>query len=203
MSKNHYTCLVYREREDGSKKLVNVPVQEWMKRVKEDRDKPSDERRYYATSYCERERDDDLDCLIVEVTLEEHRVWNAANTRHSRDFIKAKKGWRLVSLDAPVPGADGVTFGDVIPDTRRDMREETETAAFLEAVREELAEWKPWASDMLALSQRGYFDDEDALAGFFGVSTRQIRTRKRQFRDHVRTLARKWLNDGDFHNSDE
>ena len=56
---------------------------------------------------------------------------------------------------------------------------------------------------MLALSQRGYFDDEEALAGFFGVSTRQIRTRKRQFRDHVRALARKWLNDGNFHNFDE
>ena len=203
MFKKHYTCLVYREREDGSKKLVNVPVREWMARVKEDRDKPSDERRYYAASYCERERDDDLDCLIVEVTPEEHRVWNAANMRRNRDFIKAKKNWRLVSLDAPVPGADGVTFGDVIPDTRRDMPEEAETDAFLEAVREELAAWKPWASDMLALSQRGYFDDEDALAGFFGVSTRQIRTRKRQFRDHVRTLARKWLNDENFHNFDK
>ena len=203
MFKNHYTCLVYREREDGSKQLVNVPVQEWMERVKEDRDKPSDERRYYATSYCERERDDDLDCLIVEVTLEEHRVWNAAHMRHNRDFIKAKNEWRLVSLDASVPGADGLLFGDVIPDTRRDMREEAETDAFLEAVRTELAAWKPWASDMLALSQRGYFDDEEALAGFFGVSTRQIRTRKRQFRDHVRALARKWLNDGNFHNFDE
>ena len=143
MFKNHYTCLVYREREDGSKQLVNVPVQEWMERVKEDRDKPSDERRYYATSYCERERDDDLDCLIVEVTLEEHRVWNAAHMRHNRDFIKAKNEWRLVSLDAPVPGADGLLFGDVIPDTRRDMREEAETDAFLEAVRTELAAWKP------------------------------------------------------------
>ena len=198
MSYNHYTCLVYREQEDGSKKLVNVPVQAWYEQTQEDKGLSGDKRRYYTVDYCERD-DNSLDYLIVEVDRNAHRAWNAANMRHIRNHVIPAKSYQMVSLDAPVPGnVDNLAFADIIPDVRENTQSDCEISVFLTDLRQDLQTWKPWAMKMLDLCQCGGFDTPSRLlVEQFGISARQVRTYKAQFLTHVKEFVCRWLEENE------
>lgn len=169
---------------DGSVALSAVPYSEWAEVVKANQQLPAEQRRYFILDYIE--DGSELDCMVIEAPADEYRVWIREHMASKRNR-EAGKNFQFLSLDAALSGNDEFeTLLDYIPSANG-----TEEIAYeqllTEALRKELAAWRPWANDLLDMYLRGKKRDcTDELAQKYAVSPQVIRKYKRQFEDFIK-----------------
>ena len=90
------TYLVNERQADGSIALVETTSAQWHRIVAANKTAPANERRYF---YADILSDNyNLDCIVMEVSKEQHAAWNSErrSARRNRDAAKA---YTVLSLE--------------------------------------------------------------------------------------------------------
>lgn len=177
-----YTYLVNKVQENGAVSLVEVSYSEFAAIRNESADLPVEERRFFIYDYIL--ADSTLDCVVMEAPREMYLEWLRDHIAHLRNR-KAGSGYVHISLDAC---DDAQTENPLIAvASESDPESEACWNILLEGLRNSLSEWKPWASDMLALFETGVATSiPNILAEKLGVSPQTVRKYRKQFRVFVR-----------------
>lgn len=157
--------------------LVEITGEEWYEITKLNASLPKANRRYFI-------RDTILDgsesdSIVIEVDQAEYRKWKAEHQalwRRSRD----NNGIVTLSLDMHIGDSDTLNFMDTIAGA-----EAAESTFFSEQLIEDLkaslAEWKPWATDLLDEYMKGSRQITKWLAERCGVSEQMARRYRKSF----------------------
>ena len=148
---------------------------------------PMDQRRHFIIDrILEAE---ELDVMYIEVDYERYLDWARQYMAAYRNRQDAKQ-FTALSLDAPNPIDEALTMHDCIPSALNVEQEAIENVE-MESVRILLAQWKPWAADLLdALLSGTYRECTHDLAQKYGVTDRQFRNCKRQFIQKLKGLLK-------------
>lgn len=123
----------------------------------------------------------ELDCLYIETSREEYNRW------HSRYEVsvqkrKCEKGYRMLSLDYFSDGDDNIPLQNVLASSE-DIEKEVGSDMMMQELRRRLAEWKPWANELLDFYLAG---KRASATRFFiqkyGISGTTVQKRKRLWR---------------------
>lgn len=182
--------LINKKQADGSSKLVCVPGAEWYSVTLENKALPPEQRRYFVELSIEDRNV--IDTVIVETTREEYLAWHREQMASTRNRAYGEEQFQLLSLDALLPADDEQDSGagtDIPDPSAVSSMEDAATLADMERIRENLAEWKPWAVEMLDLLLDGKRRDcASILAKRYGISTQMARRYRKQFVSHIQTL---------------
>lgn len=175
------TYLVKSDNPEKNGALVEITGEEWYEITKLNASLPKANRRYFI-------RDtiwdgSESDSIVIEVNQTEYRKWKAerqALWRHSRDNNEIV----TLSLDMHIGDSCAINLMDTIKGA-----EAAENAFFIEHLIEDLkaslAEWKPWALDLLDEYMKGSRQITKWLAGRCGVSEQMARRYRRSFEDFI------------------
>jgi len=178
------TYLVKKKQEDGSMRLAVVSHQEWRAVVEKNKTLPAEQKRYFILDYIP--DGSDMDKMVVEVPADMYREWHREHmaSKRNRDL---GKNYRHISLESTMEVKDvraDLTDMDIIVDK---VSEEHRSQKILEMLRNSLAEWKPWAVDLLDFYLLGRRKDcTDVMAQKYGVSSRMVRKYKKQFENFIK-----------------
>ena len=176
------TYLIYPDK--STQKLVVVDQEEWKAIVAHNAGCPKDQRRYFIADIIV--DGDEMDCMIIETTEEEHRRWCNERKPIYRN-LQAQKLIKFLSIDATFDtGTEENSLLAFLPSETNEIGNVQSDIA-MEQLRVALREWRPWAEDMLDFYLSG---DKRTCSSFFalryGISERQVRTYKKQFEDFVK-----------------
>ncbi|MBQ2634158.1 MAG: hypothetical protein IJF88_06230 [Oscillospiraceae bacterium] len=175
------TYLIYKEI-NGIRQLVVATPEEWDAILKANKQLPETERRRFELSCVE--ENGELDRMYIEITAEEHRVWNSKNTVLLRN---RKEGAQYVhiSLDAPIQAADADSLHDTVA-SDFDLEGLASDRVLIEELSQALKAWKSWAPELLTIYLNGDRRKCTALLSEkYGVKERTIRYRKERFEEFV------------------
>lgn len=186
------TYLLREQQADGSIRLVVASAEAWRSAVAANKNLPTEQRRYFVFDYIP--DGDEVDRMVIETSIEDYRVWH-------KDHMSAKrnreygKGFQILSMDALIATKDGpISFGDLVLSGQR-VEDDICNQMLMDKLRTELAEWRPWANDVLDLYLQGKKRIcTDFLAEKYGVSLQAVRKYKRQFE----AFLKKFLSDVSF-----
>jgi len=180
--------LVNKQEDDGSIHLVSVPYKEWRAVVDINPNLPIDQRRYFISDY--NFDGDTPDCIIIESDRDTYFKWLKEHIASQRNR-KAGKAFQILSLDACTTiGDEQVNFADVIPSAQK-VEDDVCFKIALKSLCDELAAWKPWATDLLAFYLKGKKKScTDMMAKKYGVSPQMIRRYKKDFENFVKNFFR-------------
>lgn len=181
------TYLVYKQV-DGTRQLVAATQEEWDAILKENRHLPLSERRRFMKDCIE--DGDDLDCMYIEVSMQEHRDWNNRNSVRQR---KRKIGTRYthLSLDAGVADTDIESLHESVP-SAFSLEKMAVDHILMEELKEALHKWRPWAEELLELYLSGAKRScTDSLCKKYRLSDRAVRKRKEAFEKFVLDFLKK------------
>jgi len=180
------TYLVKKQQEDGSMRLAVVSHQEWRVVVEKNKTLPAEQKRYFILDYIL--DGSDMDKMVAEVPADMYREWHREHmaSKRNRDL---GKNYRHISLESIVEVEDARSdfsnmdaVGDSPSETHRSQKE-------LEMLRNSLAEWKPWAVDLLDFYLRGHRKDcTDIIAQKYGVSPQMVRKYKKQLKIFIKNF---------------
>ena len=89
---------------DGSHHLVQTTPQKWHAIINEQKNLPIEQRRHFIHDTIV--ENDDVDCIIIETTLDEWRKWDNNRKKQSRDR-EYKKKYIHLSLDFVIDAENG------------------------------------------------------------------------------------------------
>ncbi len=178
------TYLLNKAQPDGSVCLCVVPAAEWTAVVTENKGLPAAQRRYFILDYIA--DGDDLDCMVIEASLEEYRAWDRSRPAEKRNR-RAGQAFQHLSLNAPLNDSeDAGTLLDIIP-AETQVESMACDLVLMDELKKALADWKPWANDLLELYLNGQKRAcTGILAKKYGVSVQVIRKYKRQFEKFIK-----------------
>ena len=181
------TYLINQVQPDGSTRLSTATATEWRSAVHTNKDLPLDRQRYFIRDYIA--DGDDMDCMVIEVSASEYIQWDKDRSAARRNR-EAGKGFHVFSLDAPLADTYGAkTRLEQLPGQTR-LESMVCDSVLMEELKEALAAWKPWATDLLELYLNGQKRAcTEILSQKYGVSPQVIRKYKRQFEE----FAKKFL----------
>ena len=178
------TYLAYTRQDDGSRALSVITEAEWDRIREENLALPRDQRRVFFSDVIQEGHD--IDIMVIEMDRERFRRENS----EKHNAAKKSRGWAEhppLSLEqlrdtgeSAAPGLD-----NLIADSR--FERAVEEQLDLKLLRRELADWKPWACEML-----GYYLAGESrrctgpLARKYGVTERMMRNYKREFENFVK-----------------
>ena len=177
-----YTYLVNKVRKNGMIGLTEVPYSEFAALRSENNGVPAEKRRCFIYDYIL--TDSTLDCMVMEAPREMYLEWLRDHIAHLRNW-KAGSRYVHVSLDA----CDDTQTENPLIVIASDSDPEAEACwnILLEGLRNNLSEWKPWASDMMALFEADVSSSiPNILSKTLGVSPQTVRKYRKQFRMFVR-----------------
>lgn len=142
------TYLINKTQPDGSVRLCVASSAEWMAIVKGNKKIPTEQRRYFILDYIA--DGDNLDCMVIETSLEEYRSWDRSRSAEKRNRC-AKQKFQHLSLNTPLNDSENSeTLLDMIS-----ADEQVESmvcdSIMIDELKKTLADWKPWANDMLVV----------------------------------------------------
>lgn len=192
------TYLINKTQPDDTVRLSVATFEEWLAIVKANKSLPSSQQRYFVIDCIADNLD--IDRIVIESSAEEYREWNKNRMASTRNRILGKK-YQVLSLDSPV----------CVKNTMLDLKEVLKSGELVEEqvcfhmlelqLREALASWKPWATDMLDCYLRGERRScTDILSKKYEVSPQVIRKYKRQFEIFVKDFLTVFRFSGDLCN---
>lgn len=127
-----------------------------------------------------------MDRMVIEASAEAYRVWHREHMAAQRNRA-AGRNFLHLSTDASLfDDGEMECLLDTLAGTSK-VEEDACDHILLEQLRAELAQWKPWANDMLDLYLTGdKRHGTEALAEKYSVSPQVIRKYKRQFEEFVK-----------------
>ena len=182
------TYLINKIQPDGSVRLCVASSAEWMAIVKGNKKIPTEQRRYFILDYIA--DGDNLDCMVIETSLEEYRSWDRSRSAEKRNRC-AKQKFQHLSLNTPLN--DSETSETLLDMISADEQVESMVcdSIMIDELKKTLADWKPWANDMLEMYLNGQKRAcTDILARKYGVSSQIIRKYKRQFEKFIKIFWR-------------
>lgn len=178
------TYLVNQEQPDGSVCLAVVSSTVWRTIVERNKQRPLDQQRYFIIDYIT--DNSEIDRMVIETTAEDYRVWHKEHMASERNR-RLGNTYQFVPLDALRRGTDGVEYiqEDILSDEQ--LEELVCSEMILEDLRLKLAEWRPWANDLLDMYLLGNQRScPSVIAEKYGVSERVVRKYKRQIEDFIK-----------------
>lgn len=175
------TYLINKKQEDGNVRLAVATSSEWLSVVKQNRQLPTDQQRYFIVDYIA--DINELDRMVIEVPMDTYRDWHKEHMARSRNRSLGRS-FQHLSLDAITTGAEGEVHLEDVVSTGEQVEDTVCNRLLLDSLQEELTRWKPWANDMLELYLQGEQRTCAAvLSRKLGVSPQVIRKYKRQFKE--------------------
>lgn len=178
------TYLINKEQPDGSIRLTVSTSSEWLAVVKANRQLPPNRQRYFILDYIV--DGGEMDRMVIEASAEAYRVWHREHMAAQRNRA-AGKDFLVLSTDASLfDDGEMECLLNTLAGTSK-VEEDACDHILLEQLRAELAQWKPWANDMLDLYLLGdKRHGTEALTEKYSVSPQVIRKYKRQFEEFVK-----------------
>lgn len=176
------TYLIYQDK--SSNKLVVADEQEWKAITAQNLGCPKDQRRYFIADIIV--DGDEMDCMIIETTEEEHREWCNERKPVYRN-LQAQKLIKFLSLDTTFDtGAEENSLLAFLS-CEKDEIGKVQSDIAIEQLRTALREWKPWAEDMLDLYLQGKKHKcASTLAPKYGLTMRSIQLNMRKFEEFTK-----------------
>ena len=132
---------------------------------------------------------EELDVMYIEVDYKQFLDWARQYMAAYRNRQDAKR-FAVLSLDAPNPIDEALTMHDSVASSLNVEQEAIENVE-MDGLRILLAQWKPWANELLdALLAGTYRECTHELAQKYGVTDRQFRNCKRQFIQKLKSLLK-------------
>ncbi len=148
---------------------------------------PMDQRRHFIIDRIP--ETGELDVMYIETNYTEYLEWRRqyVASHRNRQFAKL---YTILSLDAANPIDESLTMHDCIP-SAANVEDEAIEKAEMDTLRNLLANWNPWAADLLdALLSGTYRECTHELAQKYRVTDRQFRNCKRQFIQKLKSLLK-------------
>lgn len=181
------TYLIYKQI-DGAQQLVSATQEEWTAIMKKNRGLPMEKRRLFMKD-CFLDGDE-LDCMYIEVSVEEYRKWNSMNTSLQRN---RKDGalYEHLSLDASIANADYSSLHECVS-SDFDLECAAIDRVLLDELRQALRAWRPWAEELLELYLSGAKRScTTMLCRKYRISDRTVQKRKTSFEKFVVNFLKK------------
>lgn len=178
------TYLINQAQPDGAMHLTAVSAAEWQSAVYANKDFPPERQRYFIRDYIA--DGDNIDCMVIEVSADEYIQWDKDRSAARRNR-EAGKNFHVSFLDAPFAGMDRTMARlEQLPDQTQ-LESMVCDSVLMEELKEALAAWRPWATDLLELYLNGQKRAcTEVLSRKYGVSPQVIRKYKRQFEEFVK-----------------
>ena len=168
---------------DGSHHLVQTTPQKWHAIINEQKNLPIEQRRHFIHDTIV--ENDDVDCIIIETTLDEWRKWDNNRKKQSRDR-EYKKKYIHLSLDYVIDAENGTTMLGCSSCDELSEDEVYKMCVFNE-LRQVLAHWHPWAPRMLDYYMEGEVTHTNQeMMREFEVGERMICKYKKKFEEFLR-----------------
>ena len=178
------TYLVNERQADGSIALVEITSEHWHRIVAANKTAPANERRYF---YADILSDNyNLDCIVMEVSKEQHAAWNSErrSARRNRDAAKA---YTVLSLEELVE-----SHNTALPSVEC-QEEVVISSVVIGELKEALSDWNTWGSGVLDL----YLSGKSSMAAKFlmdnyGLSRRTAFRKKSEFENFSKNFLSEW-----------
>lgn len=163
------TYLVNEQQADGSLVLVETTSAHWHRIVAANKTAPANERRYF---YADILSDNyNLDCIVMEVSKEQHAAWNSErrSARRNRDAAKA---YTVLSLDELME-----SHSAVLP-SAESQEEAIISSVVIDELKKALSSWNTWGIEVLGIYLSGKSSIHSILHPVFRLAVRDeyIRT---------------------------
>ncbi len=174
--------LVLNDPSNKDSGLHVASIKEWNQILEINRTLPRDQRRFFIKDSFE--DCGEIDCMYIETTREEYDKWHSQQV-YAQKKRKLGEQYGKVSFQDTTSVGEGLTYEEVIGNGV-DLEEAVIKDTQLEALKQSLAEWKPWALDVLTL----YLSEKKEEATLFiskkcRVSIRTAQRWKIQFEEFV------------------
>ena len=177
------TYLVNQVQPDGSVCLAEATAKEWYAITHENKNLPAEQQRYFISDYIV--EDHTLDRMVIEVSADYYRQWHREHIAAERNRAFENK-FQHISADAELFDDEVECVWDVIP-TDALVEDTVCNRMLFQELEKRLAEWKPWANDLLRLYLQGERRTcTEILAQKYGVSSQAVRKYKRQFEEFLK-----------------
>lgn len=148
MKKTQY--LLLKKQPDGSVRLEAVTQSEWNETLSANRLVSSDQRRHFIVDCIE--DGNDLDCMYIEVSPQEHRSWNIGNTMRQKNR-KRGQDYTFLPIDASIREDLGSIQDSLVSDC--DLERLATDNVLMDELRKALRAWRPWAEELLDIYLNG------------------------------------------------
>lgn len=145
------TYLVREHPHQKGSALVSVTAREWLNVVQKNKNLPEAAQRYFIRE--DILEDDVLDRMYIEVDLEQYVSWNKEKCRVYRQR-RAQFGIQTLSLDAELDSAEASSLHEIIAGNCC-VEDTIISALVLDAIRNDMIRWKPWAGAMFDIYLAG------------------------------------------------
>ena len=139
------TYLANVEKADGTSELTVISAQEWYDIVRSNQGLPADKRRYFITDCIEDGKT--IDKMIIEVPYAYYHK-HASEDKARRRNLLARNDFTLIYFDADTAG---IELSSCNYDDSHML-----DSALMNSLRNALAEWRPWAVEMLEMYLSGW-----------------------------------------------
>ena len=179
------TYLFMDQSANGEACLVEGTLEQYRAIAAANAKLPMEQRRHFIVDRIP--ESGDLDVMYIESDYESYLEWRRQYVASHRNRQYAKL-YTIISLDAANPIDESLTMHDCIS-AATDVEAEAIENAEMDNLRVWLANWKPWAEDLLdaVLSER-YRECTHELAQKYRVTDRQFRNCKQQFIQKAKSL---------------
>lgn len=131
----------------------------------------------------------ELDVMYIETDYQSYLEWRRQYVASNRNR-QYEKLFTILSLDSPNPVDESLTMHDCIASSVNVEQEAIENVE-MDTLRNLLANWKPWAVDLLnALLSDNYRECTHELAQKYGISDRAMQYNKQQFVQKIKIFLR-------------
>ena len=178
------TYLVNERQADGSIALVEITSEHWHRIVAANKTAPANERRYF---YADILSDNyNLDCIVMEVSKEQHAVWNndRRSARRSRD---AAKTYTVLSLEELVEShSAALSSGECQEDA-------IIGSVVIDELKKALSAWNIWGPKVLEMYLSGKSSmTAKLLMDNYGFSRRTAFRKKNEFEIFSKNFLSEW-----------
>lgn len=178
------TYLVNERQADGSIALVESTSAQWHRIVAANKTAPANERRYF---YADILSDNyNLDCIVMEVSKEQHAAWNSER-RSSRRNRDAAKAYTVLSLEELVESNSAA-----LPSVEC-QEDALISSVVIGELKKALSTWNPWGTEVLEM----YLSGKRCMVAKFlmdnyGFSRRTAFRKKNEFEKFSKDFLSEW-----------
>lgn len=179
------TILIYKDMNDPKKGLMEATQEEWSAILRSNKGLPMCQRRCFIEDCFE-------DCgvidrMFIEVSYEAYMEWHREDALR-RINGKLKGECQHLSIDCPLKGSEGEALIDTLS-AEFDLEGSVIDEMLLEKLKTQLANWKPWALELLEF----YLDGKKkncakVLGERYGITVMAMSKRKKLFDEYLKNF---------------
>ena len=185
------TILIYKDTNAPQEGLREATQKEWSAILQSNQGLPMCQRRCFIEDCFE-------DCGIIdrmfmEVSYEAYMEWHRENVLRYLNR-KRKDEYQHLSIDCPFKESEGESLMDTLAD-EFDLEGNVVDELLLEELKEQLAQWKPWALELLDFYLNGKKKScAKELGEKYGITAMAMSKRKKLFEVFLQNFLTGWFN---------